>query len=251
MIEREFVSDKMREFQIQEFISMNLKNVGHSHTKLQKTPLGEKIVIYTSRPGLVVGKRGENITRLTKVLKRKFKLENPQIEISEIENPNLDARIVAERIAISLERFGSKRFKGILHKTMEDVLNSGALGIEIILSGKVPSSRAKSWRVFGGYMKKCGEIAVSQVKRSQVTALIKSGIIGIKVSIMPADVVLPDDIKLSDEKIQIIEEELPAEPAPVIKEQPAKEKKKRKSRAKKNEASVSEKSEEVKDEHKE
>jgi len=183
-------------------------------------------------------------------LKKKFKLENPQIEISEIENPNLDAGIVAERIAISLERFGSKRFKGILHKTMEDVLNNGALGVEIILSGKVPSSRAKSWRVFGGYMKKCGEIAVSQVKRAQVTALIKSGIIGIKVSIMPSDVVLPDDIKLSDGKIEIVEEELPAVPVPEIKEEPVKEKKKRKSRAKKT-AAVEENKEEAKDEHKE
>jgi small subunit ribosomal protein S3 len=250
MIERGFVADKMKEFQIQEFISANLKNVGHSHTRLQKTPLGEKIIVYTSRPGLVVGKKGENISRLTRVLKKKFKLENPQIEISEIENPNLDAGIVAERIAISLERFGSKRFKGILHKTMEDVLNNGALGVEIILSGKVPSSRAKSWRVFGGYMKKCGEIAVSQVKRAQVTALIKSGIIGIKVSIMPSDVVLPDDIKLSDGKIEIVEEELPAVPVPDIKEEPVKEKKKRKSRAKKT-AAVEENKEEAKDEHKE
>jgi len=251
MIERGFVADKMKEFQIQEFISANLKNVGHSHTRLQKTPLGEKIIVYTSRPGLVVGKRGENISRLTRVLKKKFKLENPQIEISEIENPNLDAEIVAERIAISLERFGSKRFKGILHKTMEDVLNNGALGVEIILSGKVPSSRAKSWRVFGGYMKKCGEIAVAQVKRAQVTALLKSGIIGIKVSIMPSDVVLPDDIKLSDEKIEIVEEELPADAAPETKEEPVKEKKKRKSRAKKSKAVEQEKHEEEKDEHKE
>lgn len=233
MIEREFVADKIKEFQIQEFISTNLKNVGHSHTKLQKTPLGEKIIIYTSRPGLVVGKRGENITKLTKALKKKFRLENPQIEISEIENPNLEAPIVAERIAIALERYGSKRFKGVLHKSMEDVLNAGALGIEIILSGKVPSSRAKSWRVFGGYMKKCGEIAVSGVKRAQAIALLKSGVIGIKVSIMPSNIKLPDDIRLVEDKIEIVEEKLPSETKPEEKETPpvAKEKKKKKSKA--------------------
>ena len=99
MIEREFVNQRKREFQSQEFIAESMKNVGHSHTKLQKTPLGEKITIYTSRPGLVVGRKGQNISKLTKTLKEKFNFENPQIEISEVENVNLDATIVAERIA--------------------------------------------------------------------------------------------------------------------------------------------------------
>jgi len=201
MIEREFISARLKEFMIRSYISDNLKNVGHSHTKLQKTPLGEKIIIYTSRPGLVVGRKGQNITKLTRVLKKRFRLENPQIEISEVEQPNLDVYILGEKMVSSLERFGSKRFKGIMHKAMEDVLGSGALGVEIILSGKVPSSRAKSWRVFGGYLKKCGDIAVSQVMRAKIHAQLKSGIIGIKVSIMPQNVTLPDHIEmLQDEK---------------------------------------------------
>ena len=95
MIERKFIAEKLKEYQIQEFISQTLKNVGHSHTKLMRTPLGEKVVIYASRPGLVVGRKGENIKKLTNTLKKKFNLENPQIEISEVESPNLDAQIVA------------------------------------------------------------------------------------------------------------------------------------------------------------
>ncbi len=204
MIERDFVKAKIKEYQIQEFISETLKNVGHSHTRVQKTPLGEKIIIFTSRPGLIVGRKGQNITKLTKTLKKKFELENPQIEISEVENPSIDPRIVAERIASNLERFGSKRFKGVLHKSMEETLNAGALGIEIVLGGKVPSSRAKSWRIYGGYMKKCGDIAQTQVKHAAATALLKTGVIGIKVSIMPGNVVLPDDIEVLNEK-QVIE----------------------------------------------
>ena len=236
MIEREFVKAKIKEYQIQEFISDSLKNVGHSHTKVQKTPLGEKITVYTSRPGLIVGRKGQNITKLTKTLKKKFNLENPQIEISEVGNPSLDARIVAERIASSLEKFGSKRFKGILHKAMEDTLHSGALGIEIILSGKVPSARAKSWRIFGGYMKKCGDVAQTQVLKAQARALIKSGIIGIKVMIMPSDVKLPDHIEMIDEGISKVEG--PAEQVPAVieekpKEQPEGKKPKKRSRKKK------------------
>lgn len=178
MIEREFVEQRLKEHMIQEFISETLRNVGHSHTKVQRTPLGEKIIIFTSRPGLVVGRRGENISRLTTTLKKKFGLENPQIEISEVEYPNLDAQIVAEKIASSLERFGSKRFKGVMHKAMEDTMNSGAMGIEIVLSGKVPSARAKSWRVYSGHLKKSGDVAKALVRKAIAQAKLKSGVIG-------------------------------------------------------------------------
>ncbi len=186
----------MKEFAIQEYIEQNLKHVGHSHTKMQRTPLGEKIIIFASRPGLIVGRKGQNIKKLTSTLKRRFELENPQIEINEVEKPDLDAQIVAERIANSLEKFGSTRFKGIGHKTMEQVMNAGALGIEIFISGKIPSARAKSWRFYSGYLKKCGDVAVSFVKEAKTYAQLKSGTVGIKVKIMAPDTVLPDKIKL-------------------------------------------------------
>ena len=195
MIERKFVAQKIKEFQIQEYITQSLENVGHSHTKMVKTPLGEKIIIFTSRPGLIVGRKGQNIKQLTKTLKRRFDLENPQIEINEVENPNLDARIVAEKIVDSLEKFGSEKFKAIGHRIMADVMNAGALGIEIIVSGKVPSARAKSWRFYSGYLKKCGDIANS-VKSADVQAHLKTGVIGVKIKIMTSDVKLPDDIRL-------------------------------------------------------
>ena len=142
MIERKFVAQRIKEFQIQEYIEDNLKRVGHSHTKMQRTPLGDKIIIFASRPGLIVGRQGHNIKALTTTLKSKFNLENPQIEINEVEDINLDAQIIAERIANSLERFGPQKFKAIGHKTMKDVMSAGALGIEVILSGKIPSARA-------------------------------------------------------------------------------------------------------------
>ena len=201
MIERKFVNQRMKEFRIQEFIAGTLKDVGYSHAKLVKTPLGEKIIIFASRPGLVVGRKGQNISTLTRLVKKKFDLENPQIEISEVDDVNLDAQIVAEKICSTLERYGSKRFKGVMHQAMENTLKAGALGIEIILSGKVPGARAKSWRVNGGYLKKCGDIAQTQVKRAYAIAKLKSGVIGVKVSLMPPNVKLPDDIKLLEKPI--------------------------------------------------
>ncbi len=206
MIERKFVLQKIKEHEIEEYISDSLSNVGHSHTKMVKTPLGEKITIYASRPGLIVGRRGQNIKQLTKNLKKKFNLENPQIEINEVENLSLDANIVAERIVDFLERFGSQRFKSIGHKMMGEVMGSGALGIEIIISGKVPSSRAKSWRFYSGYLKKCGDISITGVDTADVQAKLKKGVVGVKIKIMPPTTKLPDNIELIEEKEEIVEE---------------------------------------------
>lgn len=196
MIERKFTREKFKEYCVEKFISSSLKNVGHSHTKVVRTPLGEKIIIFASRPGLIVGRKGENIKKLTNTLKKKFDFENPEIEISEVEYPNLDAQIVAERIASTLERFGIQKFKAIGHKTMQDVMNAGALGVEIVISGKVPSARATSWRFYKGYLKKSGDLALTAIRKAQATAFMKTGCIGVKVSIMPADIKSPDNIKV-------------------------------------------------------
>jgi len=206
MIERNFVTQNIKEFEIKEYIRNNLSRVGLSDVKLQRTPLGEKIIISTSRPGLVVGRSGNNITKLTKDLKRVFKLENPQIEIEEVTNTELDANIIAEMIANSLERFGTARFKGIGHKAMATVMNAGALGVEILITGKVPSARAKTWRFYQGYLKKCGDVAISGVKSAYTVAKLKSGTLGIKVSIMTPDIILPDKISVLKEQGELVEE---------------------------------------------
>lgn len=211
MIERKFISENIKEFQIQEFIEQNLSKVGHSHTKMIRTPLGEKIVIYASRPGLIVGKKGANIKKLTKNLKRKFNLENPQIEIVEVEDIFLDPQIVAERIANALEVFGANKFKAIGHKTMVDIMSAGAKGVELLISGKLPSARAKRWRFYMGYLKKCGEAAISGIKKSYAQAHLKSGIIGVQVRIMPPDLVLPDRIRLREEATETMPEEKKSE----------------------------------------
>ena len=206
MIERKFMASNIKEFMIQEYVAKSIKGAEHSHTKLQKTPLGEKIIIYSSRPGLIVGRKGQNIKNLTRALKKKFDLENPQIEIAEVDHPSFDAEIMAERIANYLERFGTQKFKSIGHKIMGEVMGAGALGIEILISGKVPSSRSKTWRFYQGYLKKCGDIALTGVNHAQSTAKLKTGSIGIKVSIMPPDTKLPDHIEHKKDQEEIIEE---------------------------------------------
>lgn len=220
MIERQFIKQKLKEHQIQEFIASSLKGASHSHTKIQRTPLGDKIVIHAARPGLVVGRKGENIKNLTETLKKRFGLENPQVEIAEVENPNLDAQIIAERIVSGLERFGASKFKSIGHRAMTDVITAGAIGVEILIGGRgVPSSRSKSWRFYQGYLKKCGDVAISQVLKAKIFANLKTGTVGIKVKIMPPDIQLPDKVLLKE----MVTEEGPTEEE--VKEGPEEEEK--------------------------
>lgn len=200
MIERTVVAAKIKEFEIQEFIEKNLRRVGHSHTTLQRTPLGEKVVVHASRPGLVVGRQGESIKRLTKKLKDDFGLENPQVEVNEIKDLYLNPNIVAEMIAGSLERFGTKRFKATMHRSLENIMAAGALGAEILLSGKLPSRRARSWRVYKGHLKKSGDVKIICVRTAYTTAELKSGTVGVQVRIMPPDVVLPDKVIFRSEE---------------------------------------------------
>ena len=226
MIERRFVEERIKEHQVQEYIDESLSNVGHSYTKLQRTPLGEKIIIFAARPGLIVGRKGENIKKLTKNLKRKFNLENPQIEIQEVKSIFLDAKIVAEKIASTLERFGPQRFKGVGHKAIHDVMGAGARGIEILISGKIPGARAKVWRFYKGYLKKCGDVATTAVKTAYARAVLKTGVIGIRVKIMSADFRMPDDIQIRPEEEEVKEE------AEEKKEEKKEEKPKKKSKKK-------------------
>ena len=203
MDEKKFVEFKKKEYAMKRYVWNSLGKGKVSAIKVEYTPVGEKIVVSTDKPGLIIGSRGERIDALTKVLKMRFKLENPNIEIEEIKNPNLDAQLVADRIALELERLGNLKFKTIAYREMERIMKSGALGTEIRLSGKLPSDRAKSWRFAAGYLKKVGDSA-KVVGKAQSVALTKLGISGIKVAILPPDALIHDKIEINDEIRRLI-----------------------------------------------
>jgi small subunit ribosomal protein S3 len=208
MDEKKFVQFKKKEYAMKKYIWNSLGKGKVSSIRVEYTPVGEKIVVATDKPGLIIGSRGEKIDMLTKVLKQKFKLENPNIEINEIKNADLDAQLVADRIALDLEKLGNLKFKAIAYKELVRIMRSGALGVEIRLSGKLPSDRAKSWRFAAGYLKKVGDSA-KVVGNAQSTALTKLGISGIKVGILPPDAKIHDKIVITDEIRNLIK----AEPA--------------------------------------
>ena len=160
--------------------------------------------MFTSKPGLIIGRGGEKINSLTNVLKKKFKFENPHIEIQEITNPNLDAQSVADEIAMNIESKGSLKFKIISYRLLKQIVDAGALGVELQLSGKLPSARARTWRFTKGYLKKVGDSS-KVVDKAISIAQTKMGSIGIQVSILHPDAKIHDKIDLTPKQIKVEE----------------------------------------------
>ena len=159
MEEKKFVEIRKNEFNIKQFVKKMFGMGKVSRVKIEYTPVGEKIVVSTHKPGWIIGKKGEKIANLTEILKKKFKMENPHVDIEEIKHPEFDAQLVADDIALTLERFGSMKYKSASYRALSKIKSAGALGAELRLSGRLPSERAKSWRFAFGYLKKTGDEA--------------------------------------------------------------------------------------------
>lgn len=200
MEERKTVMLKKEEFILKEFVKEFSGKGKVSRVRIEYTPMGEKIILSTHKPGIIIGSGGSNISKLTEILKNKFKLKNLHIEIEEIIHPEFDAQINADEIALGLERFGPLKFKVLAYRALERIIKAGALGVEIRLNGKLPGSRARSWRFAQGYLKKTGESA-KVVDRAQARAETKPGTIGIKVAILSPYAKLIDKIEINDNLI--------------------------------------------------
>ena len=131
MEEKNIVKFKKEEFAAKEYIKKSIGKGKISKVRIEYTPVGEKIIVSTNVPGLVIGRGGERIANLTKILKKKFQFSNPHIDIDEIKEPEFDAQIIADEIALGLERFGPIKFKVLAYRALQKVMKAGALGIEI------------------------------------------------------------------------------------------------------------------------
>lgn len=205
MEEKQTVKFKKEEFAIKEIIRKFIGKGKMSRVRIEYTPVGEKVIISTDKPGLVIGRGGEALNELSDMLKKNFKFQNLHIEIEEIKEPEFDAQTIADEIALGLERFGPLKFKVIAYRTLEKVMKAGAAGCEIRLSGKLPSSRAKTWRFAQGYLKKTGDSAKA-VNRAQSRAETKPGTVGVKVSILSPHVIMKDRIKVDSNLIKNLKE---------------------------------------------
>ncbi|MGB8312713.1 MAG: 30S ribosomal protein S3 [Halobacteriota archaeon] len=201
-IEKRFVSEGIKRSQMNEFLVKEFERAGYGGMEINRTPLGTQVTIFAEKPGMIIGKAGKTIRRVTKELDIKFKLDNPQLDVQEIEVPELSAQIMANRLANALQRGWYFRKAG--QSSLQRIMDAGALGCEIVLAGKLTGPRARTEKFLAGYIKHCGKPAEELVDKGYAVAKKKLGIIGVKVRIVHPGVKLPDDIQL----IEIQEEEV-------------------------------------------
>ena len=192
-MEKHFIQEGIIRSEIETFLRHELEGAGYSGINIQKTPLATRVVLYVEKPPLVIGKKGRRINKLTKFLKEKYGIDNPAIDVQAVENPNLDANIVARRIAQSLEKGMNRR--RVVYRAVRSAMGSGARGVEIIIAGKIigKGGRAKQEKYLQGYMRKVGDSA-KLVRQGSTQAYLKAGVIGVTVKIVPPDIVFPDQI---------------------------------------------------------
>ncbi|MFW9848140.1 MAG: 30S ribosomal protein S3 [Candidatus Thorarchaeota archaeon] len=193
-----FIDQNTRRLTIDEFLGYELNSAGYGGVEIRKMPMRTEVVIHASRPGVVIGRRGSKIRELTYILENEFGIENVQVEVAEIENPWLNAQVMASRLARQLER--GVRFRRMAYWILRRVMRAGAIGCEIIVSGKLSSRRARYQKFKQGTIAKTGEPATVFVDEADDKAVLKPGVIGIKVRIMRPDAKLPGVIKIKKPK---------------------------------------------------
>lgn len=189
--ERKFVAENVRRVLLKEYLMKEVSRAGFGGLDVQRTPMGTRVVLTTERPGLVIGRRGQTIKNLTTVIEERFGFENPQIEVQEVQNASLNAQIMAEKLAFSLERGWHFRRAG--HSSVRRIMDSGAKGCYIIIAGKLTGQRHRTEKFKDGNIKFCGEPKANFMDQGYAVAKLKMGVIGVTVQIMEPNAKLPAD----------------------------------------------------------
>ncbi len=195
-IEKKFVQEGFVKASMNEYFGKQLSKAGYGGMEINRTPMGTHITVYAEKPGMVIGKAGKVIRKLTRDVDRLFDVDNPQIDAQEVKKPELNAQMMASRLASSIERGWYFRKAG--HNTLRAIMNSGALGCEIVISGKLTGSRSRVEKLVDGYIKHAGKPVDDIVDEGFATAVKKLGTLGCKVRIIPPDAVLPDAFKVRE-----------------------------------------------------
>ena len=184
------MSSNYKNMELDEYLKETLRETGYGGVDIQKTPIGTRITLYVTRPGLVIGRKGSGIKDLTSKLEQRFGLNNPQISVMEIEIPELNPQIMANRIAQLVER--GTAFRRASMWTINTVIAAGAMGVEITIAGKLRSERAHFEKHSSGVIPKSGNAADKIVKLGITDVLTKMGLMGIQLRIAIKNEVPPD-----------------------------------------------------------
>jgi len=131
---KDFADFLHEDLAVRKYVKKNFSAAGISAVDIERASNRAKIIIYTARPGIIIGRKGADIDRLRDDLQEKTKKEI-YIEIKEVKNPAIEAQLVAENIAFQLEK--RIAFRRAMKKAVQQAMNSGALGIKVKCAGRL------------------------------------------------------------------------------------------------------------------
>jgi len=191
---RAFIHRNVERQLVREYLLRETERAGFGGLSFNRTPEGTKVTLQAEQVGRVIGRRGKVIHELQRRLQNDFILENPHLDVEEVAESRLSAQIMASRLASSLERGWFFRRSG--HSTAQNIMDAGARGCLVILSGKITGPRHRVEKFQQGHVKFCGETALEFMDTGFSTAVKKLGTIGCTVKIMRPGVKLPHEIAI-------------------------------------------------------
>ena len=193
---RKFINRNVERLLVREFLLSKTQKAGFGGLDFQRTPEGTKVTLSAERVGMVIGRKGKFINELQRRLQNDFNLENPRLEVAEIDNPALNAQVMASKLAGALERGWYFRRAG--HSSLLNIMDAGAKGCLVVLSGKLTGSRNRTQKFQAGHIKYCGDTAIQFMDVGKAVCVKKLGTIGCTVAIMRPGSKLPHEIRIKE-----------------------------------------------------
>jgi small subunit ribosomal protein S3 len=184
------IKDNYNMMLLKDYLREAIKDAGFSHAEISKTPVGTRVALHVTRPGIVIGRKGTGIRALTEKLATDFALKNPQISVVEIEKPELAPSVMCNRMASHLER--GTAFRRATMWTLKQIMEGGAMGVQITISGKLRGDRSAFEKHTQGILPRAGhhaEVIVSEDIAHVKTAM---GLIGIRIRIAKKEKLVPE-----------------------------------------------------------
>ncbi len=175
---------------LKDYLREAIKDAGFSHAEISKTPTGTRVALHVTRPGIVIGRKGSGIRELTEKLASEFGLKNPQISVNEIEKPDLSPSVMCNRMASHLER--GTAFRRATMWTIKQIMEGGAMGVQITISGKLRGDRSAFEKHTAGILPRAGHHAEVIVDEDIAHVTTKMGSIGIRIRIAIKEKLVPE-----------------------------------------------------------
>ena len=199
------IRDNYNAMLLNEFLRKEIKDAGFSKFDITKTPTGTRVTLYVTRPGIVIGKKGFGIKALTLKLETDYGLKNPQIAVEEIAKPELSPSVMCNRMGSHIER--GTAFRRATMWTLQQIMDGGAMGVQITVSGKLRGDRSAFEKHTAGILPRSGHHAETIVEEDIAHVQTPMGLIGIRIRIALKDRVIPEfemkDNLVKDESIKI------------------------------------------------